>query len=111
MTNSRNWALLISMIWLIAIPARAQTSGISGTVKVQHRSLAAAGVSAYLLNAEGNKTVGQWATVSAAGGDFALRSLPYGTYVVIVRYQGKIIYQGKIQLNAPAAQQLNIDVT
>jgi hypothetical protein len=111
MKNSRNWALVISIVWFIAVPAHAQTSGIAGTVRVQHRSLAAAGVSAYLLNAEGNKTVGQWATVSAADGSFTLRSLPYGTYAVIVRYQGKIIYQAKIQLNTPAGKQLNINVT
>jgi Carboxypeptidase regulatory-like domain len=111
MTKSRHWAFIISLIWLIAAPARAQTSGIAGTVKVNNHSLAAAGVSAYLLNSEGNKTVGQWATVSAADGRFAIGSLPYGTYAVIVRYQGKIIYQAKIQLNTPAVQQLNINVT
>jgi hypothetical protein len=111
MQNLRNWALLISTLCLIASPSRAQTSEMSGTVKVQHRPLASAGVSAYLLNAEGSKTVSQWATISAGDGSFALRSLPYGSYAVIVRYQGKIIYQAKIQLNTPAGQQLSIDVT
>jgi hypothetical protein len=111
MQNLRNWALLISILCLIAIPSRAQTSGMSGTVKVQHHPLASAGVSAYLLNAEGNKTVSQWATISAGDGSFALRSLPYGTYAVIVRYQGKIIYQARIQLNTPAGLKLSIDVT
>ena len=53
----------------------------------------------------------QWATVSAGDGSFALRSLPYGSYAVIVRYQGRIIYQAKIQLNTSAGQQLSIDVT
>jgi hypothetical protein len=51
MKNLRSWVLLISVICLMAVPSRAQTSTISGTVKVQHRP---AGVSAFLLNAEGN---------------------------------------------------------
>jgi hypothetical protein len=110
MKNLRSWVLLISVICLMAVPSRAQTSTISGSVKVQHRPLVSAGVSAYLLNAEGNKTVSQWATVSATDGSFFLRSLPYGSYAVIVRYQGKIIYQAKIRLSTPEAQQLNIDV-
>jgi hypothetical protein len=110
MQNLRSWILLISIICLIAGPSLAQTSGISGTVRVQHRPLASAGVSAYLLNAEERKTVSQWATVSARDGSFALRSLPYGRYAVIVRYQGKIIYQAKIQLNTPGGEQLSIDV-
>lgn len=110
MKNLKNWVLLISAFCLMATPARGQNSTISGIVKVQHRPLVSAGISAYLLNAEGNKTVSQWATVSATDGRFFLRSLPYGTYAIIVRYQGKIIYQSKIRLSMPAGEELNIDV-
>jgi len=111
MRSLRNCALLINFLLVLAIPARAQTSGISGIVRVQHRALASAGVSAYLLSPDGSRTVGQWATVSAGDGSFTLRPLPFGSYALIVRYQGKIIYQAKIQINAAAGQQLSIDVT
>ena len=110
MRSLRNCTLLISTLAVIAIPSRAQTSIMSGTVKVQHRPLSSAGVSAYLLDVVHNRTVSQWATTTTGDGSFALRSLPYGTYAVIVRYQGRIIYQSKLQLNKPAGNQLNIDV-
>lgn len=111
MRISRTWIYLISFLIFTAGSLRAQTSGIAGTVSVQHRPLASAGVSAYLLNPQGNKTVSQWATVTAANGSFAFRSLPYGTYVVVVRFQGRVLYQGKIQLNTPAGQQLPINLS
>jgi Carboxypeptidase regulatory-like domain len=110
MKSLRSWALLISVMLVCGVATQAQSSGISGTIRVQHRPLASAGVSVYLLNAQGTKTVSQWATLSAGDGSFALRSLPFGTYVVVVRFQGKIIYQGKMQLNSPNGQQLPIDV-
>ena len=111
MRISRNLVFIISFLIFAAASLRAQASGIAGTVNVRHRPLASAGISAYLLNSQGNKTVSQWATVTAANGSFALRSLPYGTYVVVVRFQGRILYQGKFQLNTPAAQQLPIDLS
>jgi hypothetical protein len=49
--------------------------------------------------------------VTAANGSFAFSSLPYGTYVVVVRFQGRILYQGKIQLNTPDGQQLPINLS
>ena len=43
--------------------------------------------------------------------EFAFRPLPYGTYVVVVRFQGRVLYQGKIQLNTEAGQQLPINLS
>jgi hypothetical protein len=111
MRSSRTWVYLISVLVFSASPLWAQTAGLAGTVNVQHRPLASAAVSAYLLDKQGSKTVSQWATVTAANGSFAFSSLPYGTYVVVVRFQGRILYQGKIRLNTPEGQQLPINLS
>jgi Phosphoesterase family len=89
----------------IAIPSRAQTSGMSGTVKVQHRPLASAG-GVGISPERGRKQDGEPMGHGQRRGRkslAAVAALPH--YAVIVRYQGKIIYQAKIQSNTREGQQ------
>jgi hypothetical protein len=53
--------------------------------------------------------VGQWTTQTAADGTFQLRGMPYGVYVVIMRTQGRVVYQNKVSLYS-ASQQVNVDL-
>jgi hypothetical protein len=107
MQNSKSLRL-ISLAIAIAAALWAQSSLLRGKVTLAQRPLASASVSAYLLDAQQSKTVRQFATVTTSDGTFAMNSLPYGTYIVVVKYQGKIVYQTKLQLSTAAGQALQI---
>jgi len=48
--------------------------------------------------------------MTGADGSFTLRSLPYGTYIVRIRFEGSTIYQAKLVLNSQTGQQLKVDL-
>jgi len=110
MRNLRSWVYLISFLAISASVLGAQTSTIEGMVKVEQQPLSSASVSAYCLDRQETKTVGQWATMTGADGSFTLRSLPYGTYIVRIRFEGSTIYQAKLVLNSQTGQQLKVDL-
>jgi hypothetical protein len=116
MKSSRNCTSIIRLVTLVGLltltmdALGAQLSSLRGKVTVTQKPLASASVSVYLLNQQQSKSVGQWATLTSTDGTFVLGSLPYGTYVVLIRYQGRIVVQKKIQLNTEAGQELVINL-
>jgi hypothetical protein len=115
MRSSRNCAsiravTLISLLTLVTAALGVQLSSLHGRVTVAHQPLASASVSAYLLDEQQSKSVGQWATLTSTDGTFALKSLPFGMYVVLIRYQGRTVLQRKIRLDSEVGQELVVDL-
>jgi len=115
MRNSRNCisirlVTLMSVLTLVPAAFGFQLSSLRGKVTIMQQPLASASVSAYLLDDQQTKSVRQWATLTSTDGTFTLNSLPFGTYIVLIRYQGRTVVQKKIQLNTEAGQQLVVDL-
>jgi len=102
--------ILTSCLLVAAAPSRAQTSSIHGRVTLGKQPLASATVSAYLLDAKGTRSVGQWATFTATDGTFTVKPLRLGTYVVVIRYQGRSIFQRKVQVTSAAGPELDVNL-
>jgi hypothetical protein len=120
MNRSRLWALSSSLA-LLAFATRAQTvptGSINGRLtleitrerKREKKPLSSAEVSAYLLDERQTSYLRQWTALTASDGRFEMLSLPCGSYVVTIRYQGRFVYQNKIQLSGPSGQVLEIDL-
>ena len=114
MTTSRRLALS-SLLALAAGCGRGEAqsgaNSISGRLTVRGRPLASAAVGIYLLNQNQTGYSKQWETSTDADGQFSVKSLPQGTYVVVMRYQGKVVYQNKVDVPSAQATKLEVDLT
>ncbi|MGA2269013.1 MAG: carboxypeptidase-like regulatory domain-containing protein [Bryobacteraceae bacterium] len=110
MRHSRRW-VFSSLLALALAPvgAWAQQGSIYGMLTYRGQPLASAGVSAYLLDQSQTRYTRQWTTATAPDGAFQMKGLPYGTYVVVMRYRGRIVYQNKVTLSS-AGQEIQVDL-
>jgi len=109
MRNCKSWAF-INLLALAAILAWGQNAFIGGKVTLHGQPLASATVNAYLLDRGQTKYTSQWSTTTDRQGEFAVRSLPNGNYIVTIRYGGKVVYQGKAQVPSGQAETMKVDL-
>jgi hypothetical protein len=83
---------------------------ISGALAARGHAVASAVIQVYLLNSRQNSYLSQWSTVSDIYGRFALNGLPAGAYIVVIRYQGRTLYQNKIPVPSAIAQNLIVNL-
>ena len=95
MQNSRALAF-ISGLLLAAVLAAAD---LSGRVTLRGAPLAGAVVTANLIGARGPASVS--VTRTGPRGQYALRNLRNGDYILLVDMNGRRIYQGRIALTGP----------
>src|SRR5262245_58275743 len=95
----------ISGLLLTAVPATA--ADLYGRVTFRGAPLAGSVVTANLVNQKGPGAV----TVTRTGpnGDYALKGLRNGDYILLVDTNGRRVYQGRITLNTPSVAK-NIDL-
>lgn len=96
MKSSKGLAF-VSALLLIAVPAAA--ADLSGRVTFRGAPLAGAVVTASLIvdGAQASVTV----TRTGPGGEYALRGLRNGDYILLVTMNGRRIYQGRLALAGP----------
>jgi hypothetical protein len=98
MTKSTRVLVFTSCLLLTAILARA--TDLSGKVTVKGAPLAGAVVTANLIGASGPAAVS--VTRTGSQGEYALRGLKAGNYILLVDMNARRIYQGKIALKSAA---------
>src|SRR5262245_49144110 len=93
MKSSKAWAFL-SVLLLIAIPATA--TDLSGRVTARGAPLAGAVVTANLIvnRAQASVTV----TRTGPNGEYELRGLRSGEYILLVNAKGRRVFQGRLSL-------------
>jgi ABC-type xylose transport system permease subunit len=96
MQNSRSLALISGLLLTAALAAAAN---LSGRVTVRGAPLAGAVVTANLIGAHGPASV--TVTRTGTGGEYVLRGLRNGDYILLVDMNGRRIYQGRVTLTAP----------
>ena len=96
MQNSRSWALISCLLLATALAA----ADLSGRVTVRGAPLVGAVVTANLLIAQ-KSTASVVVTRTGARGEYALRGLRNGDYILLVDMNGRRIYQGRIALTSP----------
>ncbi len=96
MRTSRSWAFISGLLLSAVLAAAAD---LSGRVTVRGAPLAAAVVTANLIGERGPAKV----TVTRTGpkGEYSLRGLRNGDYILLVDLNGRRVYQGRIALNGP----------
>lgn len=100
MKKSRKVSAFISSLLLTAHLAAA--ADLSGLVTVRGRPLEAAVVTANLIGARGPAAV--TITRTNPKGEYLLRGLRDGAYILLVDMNGRRIYQGKIDLAGPGVR-------
>jgi len=96
MQNSRALAFVSGLLLTSTLAAAAD---LSGRVTVRRAPLADAVVTANLLGARGPASV----TVTRTGprGEYELRGLRDGDYILLVDTKGRRVYQGRVALKGP----------
>jgi redox-regulated HSP33 family molecular chaperone len=96
MQNSRSMALISGLLLSAVLAAAAD---LSGRVTFRGAPLAGAVVTANLVGERGPASV----TVTRTGprGEYTLRRLRNGDYILLVDMNGRRAYQGRIALNGP----------
>lgn len=97
MQKSTKALAFISGLLLSSIPALA--AELSGRVTVRGKPLEGAVVTANLIGAKGPAAVSVTRTDSR--GEYALRDLRNGNYILLVDMSARRIYQGRIALTGP----------
>lgn len=97
MKKSTKALAFISGLLLTGIPALA--ADLSGRVTVRGKPLEGAVVTANLIGAKGPAAVSVTRTDSR--GEYALRDLRDGNYILLVDMSARRIYQGRIALTGP----------
>jgi hypothetical protein len=97
MKKSTKALAFISGLLLTGIPALA--ADLSGRVTVRGKALEGAVVTANLIGAKGPAAVSVTRTDSR--GEYALRDLRNGSYILLVDLNARRIYQGRIALTGP----------
>jgi hypothetical protein len=96
MNNSRVWAFISGLLLSVTLAAAAD---LSGRVTAGGAPLAGAVVTANLIGARGPAAVS--VTRTGKAGDYILRGLRNGDYVLLIDLNGRRIYQGRISLAGP----------
>ena len=91
MQNSRSLALISGLLLIAALAAAAD---LSGRVTVRGAPLPGAVVTANLIGAHGPAAV--TVTRTGAGGDYVMRGLRNGDYILLVDMNGRRVYQGRV---------------
>ena len=97
MKKSTKALVFISGLLLTAVPAAA--AALSGRVTVRGKPLAGAVVTANLIGTKGAAAVS--VTRTGPQGEYALRDLRNGNYILLVDMSARRIYQGRISLTGP----------
>src|SRR4051794_40634394 len=98
MQNSRSLALISILLLTAAI---AGAGDLSGRVTARGAPLAGAVVTANLI-VEGKGKAAVTVTRTGPAGDYALRGLRNGDYILLVDMNGRRVYQGRLTLKDPA---------
>ena len=96
MQTSRALAF-ISVLLCTALLASA--ADLSGRVTFRGAPLAGAVVTADLIDRQGKGPAAITVTRTGPGGEYALRGLRDGDYILLIQMNGRRIYQGRIVLN------------
>jgi hypothetical protein len=80
---------------------------LSGQVTVRAAPLAGAVVTANLIGARGPAAIS--VTRTGSGGQYLLRGLRNGDYILLVDMNGRRVYQGQIALSGPSLVK-NVDL-
>ena len=96
MQSSKVLSFVSGLLWAAMLVAAAD---LSGRVTVRGAPLAGAVVTANLIGERGPASV----SVSRTGprGEYALRGLRNGNYILLVDMNGRRIYQGRIVVTSP----------
>ena len=96
MHNSRALAFISGLLLFAALAVAAD---LSGRVTVRGEPLAGAVVTANLIGQRGPAAVA--VTRTGPRGEYTLRRLRNGDYIILVDLNGRRIYQGRIALTRP----------
>ena len=96
MHNSRALAFISGLLMFAAF---ASAADLSGRVTVRGGPLAGAVITANLIGQGGTASVA--ITRTGPRGEYALRGLRNGDYILLVDMNGRRIYQGRIALTGP----------
>jgi redox-regulated HSP33 family molecular chaperone len=104
MHNSRALAFISGLLLSAMLAAAAD---LSGRVTVRGAPLAGAVITANLIGARGPAAVS--VTRTGTGGEYTLRGLRNGDYILLVDMNGRRVYQGRIALTGPTLVK-NVDL-
>ena len=104
MHNSRALAFISGLLLAAMLAAAAD---LSGRVTFRGAPLAGAVVTANLIGERGPSAVS--VTRTGARGEYALRGIRNGNYILLVDMNGRRVYQGRIALTGPALVK-NVDL-
>jgi Carboxypeptidase regulatory-like domain len=93
MKNSKS-LVFISICGMLIAATLAVAADLSGCVKVRGAPVAGAVVTANLVSARSAASVA--VTRTDPQGNYALRGLPNGDYILLVDIEGRRVYQGRI---------------
>jgi redox-regulated HSP33 family molecular chaperone len=96
MQISRNWAFISGLLLSAMLAAAAD---LSGRVTFRGAPLASAVVTANLIGQRGPSAV--TVTRTGARGEYILRDLRNGDYILLVDVNGRRVYQGRVALTGP----------
>ena len=96
MRNSKLLALISGLLLTSTVAAAAD---LSGRVTFRGAPLAGAVVTANLIGARGPSSV--TVTRTGPGGEYTLKGLRNGDYILLVDMGGRRIYQGRVALRSP----------
>ena len=97
MKKSKKVLAFISALLVTAVPAI--SADLSGRVTVRGKPLEGAVVTANLIGEKGPAAVS--ITKTGPNGEYALRDLRNGNYILLVDMNARRIYQGRIALAGP----------